>query len=151
MMRPATNADGATVRALVFEILREHGLEPDPPGTDADLADLRTFYREGWFAVQELNGQIIGSVGLLPMDDGVFELRKMYLRREHRGQGWGRMLLEGAMAEARSMGARKIVLGTAAVLVEAVALYDQFGFRKSDDNHPAARCDQAWELDLNAG
>ena len=25
MMRPATNADGATVRALVFEILREHG------------------------------------------------------------------------------------------------------------------------------
>lgn len=148
-LRPATNADGAAVRELVFEILREYGLEPDPTDTDADLSDLQGDYHDGWFAVLELRRQIIGSVGLLPIAGGAVELRKMYLRREHRGQGWGRLLLERAIGEARALGARKIVLGTAAVLVEAVALYEANGFQKSAECHPAARCDQVWELQLN--
>ena len=41
-----------------------------------------------------------------------------------------------------------LTLGTATALVEAIALYEQFGFQRSLDAHAAARCDQAWELDL---
>ena len=41
-----------------------------------------------------------------------------------------------------------LTLGTATALVEATALYEQFGFQRSLDAHAAARCDQAWELDL---
>ena len=41
-----------------------------------------------------------------------------------------------------------LTLGTAIGLVEAIALYEQFGFQRSLDAHAAARCDQAWELDL---
>ena len=41
-----------------------------------------------------------------------------------------------------------LTLGTAIGLVEAIALYEQFGCQRSLDAHAAARCDQAWELDL---
>ena len=41
-----------------------------------------------------------------------------------------------------------LTLGRAIALVEAIALYEQFGFQRSLDAHAAACCDQAWELDL---
>ena len=147
-LRPATNADGGAVRALVFEVLREYGLPPDPEDTDADLSEIEQHYRNGWFSVLEVNGQIIGSVGLLPQEETVMELHKMYLHRDWRGRGLGRLLLEQALNEARQRGARRVVLGTAKVLGEAVALYEQSGFQPSQEKHPASRVDQAWELDL---
>ena len=146
--RTATRADSAAVQALVFEVLREYHLAPDPAGTDAALADLEHFYQSGWFAVLEWEGHIVGSVGLLPEGDGVWELRKMYLHGAYRGRGWGRLLMERALNEARKRGARRITLGTASVLIEAIALYEQFGFQKTNTSHAAARCDQVCELDL---
>lgn len=148
-LRPATNADGGAVRKMVFDVLREHGLPPDPEGTDADLADIEGHYRGGWFAVLEVDGAgIIGSVGLCPLEGAVMELRKMYLHRDWRGRGLGRRLMECALTEARRLGTRKLVLGTAGVLVEAVALYERFGFKPSRREHSATRVDQSWELDL---
>ncbi len=147
-LRPATNADGDAVRTLVFEVLREYGLSPDSEGTDADLFKIEQHYRNGWFSVLEVDGQIIGSVGLSPQEKTVMELRKMYLHRDWRGRGLGRLLLNQALDEARKRGTRRVVLGTARVLSEAVALYEQSGFRPSQERHPASRVDQAWELDL---
>lgn len=149
ILRPVNAADAITVQTLVFGILRSYGLEPDPAGTDADLADPVTFYRSGWFRVLELNNTIIGTVGLLPMRGDVWELRKMYLAASHRGHGLGRRMLEAALAEARAREAGKVVLGTAAVLAEAIGLYRSAGFRPSTEAHPAARCDQTWELILH--
>ncbi|MDP7050551.1 MAG: GNAT family N-acetyltransferase [Verrucomicrobiota bacterium] len=147
-LRPATNADGDTVRTLVFEVLREYGLPPDPEGTDADLSEIEQHYRNGWFSVLEVDGQIIGSVGLLPQEETVMELCKMYLHCDWRGRGLGRLLLEKALDEAQKRGARRVVLGTARVLGEAVALYEQSGFQPSQEKHTAPRVDQTWELDL---
>ena len=150
ILRAATNADCAAVRTLVFEVLREYGLLPDLIDTDADLDDLEKHYYEGWFAVLEADGRIIGSVGLFPLGTGVMELRKMYIHREWRGRGLGRQLLERVLAEARRMGTCKVVLGTANVLVEAIGLYRRFGFQQSNECHSAARCDQVWELVLQS-
>lgn len=147
-LRPATNADGDAVRTLVFEVLREYGLSPDPDGTDADLSEIEQHYHDGWFSVLEVDGHIIGSVGLLPLEETVMELRKMYLHRDWRGRGLGRLLLEQALDEAQQRGARRIILGTAKVLTEAAALYEQSGFQPSQHTHPASRVDQAWKLDL---
>ena len=38
-IRPATSADAEAIRGVVFGVLREYGLPPDPRGLDADLAD----------------------------------------------------------------------------------------------------------------
>ena len=39
-IRRATATDAAGVREVVFGVLAEYGLVPEPSGTDADLADL---------------------------------------------------------------------------------------------------------------
>ena len=47
-IRRATVADTASARELVFGVLREYGLVPEPAGTDADLMDLEAgFFADG--------------------------------------------------------------------------------------------------------
>ncbi len=150
-LRPATNSDCEPVRNLVFTVLDEYGLKPDPGCTDADLDDIEQSYlvRGGVFRVlEDKDGAIIGSYGLYPTEPGVCELRKMYLRREHRGQGRGRRLLEDALTCARQAGFRRITLETASVLKEAIRLYERYGFKPSKADHLSCRCDQAYVLDL---
>ena len=58
---------------------------------------------------------------------------------------------EGPVVQAMIFGVLReynLTFGTATALVEAIALYEQFSFQRSLDAHAAARCDQAWELDL---
>jgi putative acetyltransferase len=150
-IRPATNADAEVVRALVFEVLEEYGLKPDPDGIDADLRDIEARYVApgGMFDVAEDEGRIVGSVGLCRKADGVCELRKMYLARSARGQGLGKGLLEHALDRARALGFRRVELETAGVLVEAIRLYTRRGFRPVEPAHLSARCDRAFALDLD--
>ena len=55
-MRAVTRAEGTVVLAMIFEVLREYNLAPEPADTDADLADLQQFYRSGWFEVLDWEG-----------------------------------------------------------------------------------------------
>jgi 2-amino-4-hydroxy-6-hydroxymethyldihydropteridine diphosphokinase len=149
VLRPATNADGESVRDVVFSVLREYGLQPDPCATDLDLFDLEGHYamKGGRFDVLvDEQGIIRGTVGLGRVDDQTCELRKMYLHRSIRGQGWGRRVLEHALAEARRMGFKHVALETATPLKEAIALYVRYGFKPYTPAHMVPRCDQAYEL-----
>ena len=73
----------------------------------------------------------------------------MYLAPSARGQGFGRRLLEHALARAADLGFSRVVLETASVLREAVALYERYGFQRYTTEHLASRCDTAYYLDLN--
>ncbi|PQA85713.1 GNAT family N-acetyltransferase [Hyphococcus luteus] len=153
VIRPATNADCGKVRALIFAVLDEYGLEPAPKTTDSDLDDLEGFYAGGMFDVIETpEGDIIGTVGLWPLDgegsEGAVELRKMYLKPGARGKGMGKLLLTHAIARARALGFTRIELQTNNVLEEALGLYGKFGFAPSARNEVERRCDQALALDL---
>ena len=153
-IRPATNADSSAVKTLIFGVLREYGLQPDPGSTDADLDNIDEHYfrRGGSFSVLEADdGSIVGSVGIQPREPGVCELRKMYLSNLHRGKGLGRMLLDHGLTEARRLGFRRVELETASVLKEAIRLYEQYGFQRYQPEHLVPRCDQAYCLELGAG
>ncbi|WP_349245345.1 GNAT family N-acetyltransferase [Anaerobaca lacustris] len=150
-LRRATNADCEPVKTLVFTVLDEYGLRPDPDGTDADLDDIERSYfaRGGTFRIlQEEDGSLVGAYGLYPLQNHTCELRKMYLRRTHRGRGLGRRLLEDALASARELGFTTVTLETASVLKEAIALYKRYGFVPCPSDHLATRCDQAYILVL---
>jgi putative acetyltransferase len=146
---PATNKDCAKVRALIFAVLDEYGLEPAPKTMDRDLEDIEAFYAGGAFDVLvSADGDIIGTVGLWPMGDGVVELRKMYLKSSARGRGYGKKLLTHAIKRAKELGFTRIELQTARVLEEALGLYAKFGFQHSQTAALERRCDQALALSL---
>jgi putative acetyltransferase len=150
-LRSATNADSNAIKELVFGVLREYGLQPDPDETDADLNDIEASYlRSGgrFDVLVDSHGAIIGSVALYRIDAITCELRKMYLSNRVRGQGQGRRLLEHALERAKQMGFRRMVLETASVLKEATALYTKYGFRPYQAPQLSRRCDGAYVLDL---
>ena len=150
-IRAATNADAPRIRQIVFAVLAEYGLRPDPDGCDKDMEDIEGSYLAGgglFEVVETENGDLVGTVGLAPMEGGVCELRKMYLVPEARGHGWGKRLLERALDHAQRGSFRQVTLETASCLVEAIALYTRYGFRPVAAEHRASRCDQAFALDL---
>lgn len=149
-IRSATNDDRERVAELVFGVLAEYGLEPDPETTDADLQDIEANYlqRGGLFEVIEDGGNMLGSVGLYPVNKTTCELRKMYLIPSARGLGLGKYVLERAIARARALGFKQIVLETSSKLVAANQLYNKFGFKPMASDHLALRADQAYKLDL---
>lgn len=149
-IRRATNADCERVRKLVFGVLREYNLEPDCQNTDKDLNDIEANYtnRGGVFEIlEDERGNLLGTIGLYPVDAETVELRKMYFDKILRGRGYGKLVLEKMTAEARRRGFRRIYLETNSVLIEAIHLYEKFGFKPTDEKH-AERCDQAYTLDI---
>lgn len=151
ILRSAINEDRTNIERLVFAALKEHGLEPDSANTDSDLLDIQaSYFADGgtFDLLMNDSGQIVGSVGLCRIADTVCELRKMYLAPDARGCGWGRRLLEHALARAAELGFHRVVLETASVLHAAIALYEHYGFRRYIPEHLAARCDAAYYLDL---
>jgi putative acetyltransferase len=152
--RPAVNRDIPQIKQLVFSVLAEYGLKPDPEGTDVDLDDVEQNYagRGGRFeVVTTADGELVGSVGLYPLDGSRAELRKMYLKPSARGQGLGRRLLERTLQQARALGFREIWLETNSVLKEAIQLYEKYGFAPARAEHIAPRCDQVMMLKLTDG
>ena len=149
-LRSATNADAAEVRALVFGILTDFGLEADVDGTDRDLFDIEANYlrRGGVFKVIEnTQGSIVGTIGLYPLDDETIELRKMYFASEVRGSGLGQILLQKMIEKAKNLGYLRVYLETASVLKQAVHIYEKAGFMPIAEKH-TPRCDQAYILEL---
>lgn len=152
-LRPASNADGEAVRSLIGDLLGEFGLLCDMCGIDADLLDIERAYHQGggrFDVIETREPAIIGTVGLLPIREGVCELRKMYLRPAWRGHGLGRRLLVHALQQARELGFLRMELETASVLTDAIRLYESFGFVPIRGDHMASRCNLAYALDLSA-
>jgi len=150
-LRPANNKDCENIAELVYGILREYNLKPDPACTDADIKDIESSYfgRGGMFFVLETeDGSIVGAYGLYPIDEHTCELRKMYLNKAHRRKGLGKFLLEDALSKAGQLRFERMILETASVLKEAIALYKSYGFVEYNPQHMSSRCDQAYLLEL---
>jgi len=150
-LRPANNKDCVKVTELVYGVLKEYDLKPDPSATDIDLKDIEQSYFErggAFYVLEEKDGSIIGAYGLYPVDKTTCELRKMYLHRSYRGKGLGKLLLEDALVKARQIGFKKMALETASVLKEAISLYKSYGFVEYEPEHMSSRCDQAFILTL---
>lgn len=68
--------------------------------------------------------------GLKTFEPGVGEIKRMYVAPVARRRGHGRRVLVALEAAARDLGLQRIVLDTASVLGEAIALYLSSGYRQ---------------------
>jgi molybdenum cofactor guanylyltransferase len=117
------HADG--FRELVADTLREFGFTADPE-LDSDLADPAAVYEAVWVATRAT--VVVGSIALRRLGPAEAELKRMYLRREERGYGLGRRLLEMALLWAREHRIRTIRLDTTDRMEAARELYETYGF-----------------------
>lgn len=95
----------------------------------------------------EYQNQIIGTVALVFVRSGVFEMAKMAVDERFRGLGAGKLLCGIAIEEAKKRGANKLILYTNSQLKTATAIYHKFGFKEMPLNgQEYSRADTKMEL-----
>ena len=93
--------------------------------------------------------QSAGCVALRKVEDGVCEMKRLYLKPQYRGRGLGRRLAERIVSEAVTLDYRVMRLDTLDKLKEAMGLYEAMGFRRREPYYGNPLPGVVyWELDL---
>ncbi|MEX2297390.1 MAG: GNAT family N-acetyltransferase [Dongiaceae bacterium] len=145
-IRTATVAsDIEAIRTLFLEYAGTLDFSLCFQGFNEELASLPGDYAppQGGLWLAAVDDAIVGCLGLRPLDDGLCEIKRLYLRPAARGLGLGRRLTETALELARSRGYRAMRLDTVDAMVAAQSLYRLLGFREippyGTHRHPRLR------------
>ncbi|NHC13563.1 GNAT family N-acetyltransferase [Motilibacter deserti] len=138
-IRSTTDAGDPDVRRLVAaaeDELRRRYPEDDDLGPDVHALV--------WL-VAERDGHGVGIIALCPLEEGVGELKRLYVADEARRGGVARALLDAAEDEGRARGMSALRLETGTRQPEAMALYQRHGWAPIAPygywaGHPMTRC-----------
>lgn len=94
---------------------------------------------------------IIGTVALMRMEEGIFELTKMAVTPQSQGKKIGQKLLDHTLKYAKARGWKKLIIYSNRKLENAIFIYKKYGFNEIpiEGNNPYARGDIKMELPLS--
>jgi N-acetylglutamate synthase-like GNAT family acetyltransferase len=96
-----------------------------------------------------LDGVPVGACALIKKNESLYELAKMAVAEEARGNKIGLKLGLGIIAKAKEFGASKLYLETNSELIPAINLYRKLGFVDSQKgDSPYERCNVQMEIEL---
>jgi putative acetyltransferase len=127
------SAQVAQARELFQEYAQSLGVNLCFQNFEQELAGLPGHYAPpgGRLLLAEYDGQLAGCVALHKWDDGICEMKRLYLRPSFRGKGLGRAIAEKIIADASSIGYQRMRLDTIEPLMkDAVEMYRKLGFRE---------------------
>jgi GNAT superfamily N-acetyltransferase len=129
---PYTDRDADAVRLLLVEYAASLSVDLAFQSFDDELAGLPGRYAPpgGALLIARVDDERIGCVGLRRLDEETCELKRLFVRPAHRGDGTGLRLVEEAVAEARRLAYRRLCLDTIPGMERAQALYERMGFRE---------------------
>jgi GNAT superfamily N-acetyltransferase len=128
VLRPFQTGDEIAFRELNEAWIRQYfSIEPKDLEVLGDPVD-QILRPGGQIVMATIDDRAVGCCALLAMADGDFELGKMAVAEECRGQGVGKKLLAQVVERARQSGAKRLYLETSTKLPNAIHLYEAQGF-----------------------
>ena len=150
VIRMATLDDHDAIHRL-YQTGRDEGMVY-ANDTGADIDNLAAGYladgAESGFWVAEVDGTIVGMIGLLKTGENAAELRRLRVDPDHRRRGIGRRLLEQALLFCQQRDYLKVVLDVRIDGEPAIRLFETFGFKHSRTRDLGGRTLLEFYLDL---
>ena len=106
--------------------LPESGRALDIQGHQSFYLDIEHCFQGFWCMFDGEN--VIGTVAVRKLDRDSCELKSLYLLEQYHGRGYGRKLLQKAVAFAKEQGYQHMYLDTLSTSKKAIALYRKMGF-----------------------
>jgi ribosomal protein S18 acetylase RimI-like enzyme len=128
IIRPAALADLEEIRRMLSEYAAWLEVDLCFQNFEQELAALPGEYAppRGRLLIAES----AGCVALRPINDEICEMKRLYVRPEHRGSGLGKRLVLSIVEEARGIGYRRMRLDTMPKMDRAQGLYRALGFQE---------------------
>lgn len=87
----------------------------------------------------------IGCAAFKNYEDGIAEVKRVFVRKEYRGQGLSKLLMEQVEKSAKEQGYKTLILETGKPLTQAIGLYTSIGYHVIDNygqykNMPLSVC-----------
>jgi GNAT superfamily N-acetyltransferase len=119
------------VRALFREYAATPGVDLGIPDFDQEVAELPGRYArpDGRLLLAKWEESAAGCVALRPLEDGACEMKRLYVRPQHRSLGLGLRLVERVIQEARDAHYECMRLDSLPIMQTAINLYRRLGFR----------------------
>ncbi len=133
IIQAETDEQIETARKLFREYEAWFGLALCFQNFDEEVANLPGKYaaaRGGRLFLAFADEHLAGCIALRKLEDGVCEMKRLFVKNEFRGQKIGLALIEKIIEEARKIGYEKMRLDTfPPKMAKAVSLYESYGFR----------------------
>ncbi len=138
-IRPIQQNDNTDLAVIVRNSLAEFGANKEgtvfyDPTTD-ELYELFQTKGSFYFVAEDEDENILGGGGIFPTEglpQGTCELVKMYLNKNARGKGLGKLMIEHCLEWAKENNYQQVYLETMPELKQALKVYELFGFEYLD-------------------
>jgi len=134
----STHEEIAGVRRLFQEYAELLGVDLCFQGFADELAGLPGKYAppEGALLIARQGQAIAGCVALRNLGANVCEMKRLFVRPQFQGEGFGRALASAIVREGVNLGYQAMRLDTLDRLKEAMNLYESLGFKRIAPYYP---------------
>lgn len=124
--------DKDEVKKLICDILKNEFAMDERAFTYSDLDSIPKVYggKKEIFFVADENGKIVGTVGIKEESKNVAILRRLFVKPNSRGKGYGLALIDKALDFCRNNGYRQILFHSSARMKAAIGLCLKRGFKE---------------------
>lgn len=130
LIKASTEFEYNEAKKLFIEYSELIGIDLSFQNFEEELKHIQQEYGapEGCLLLAKDDNQFLGCVALRKIDDGICEMKRLFVKPEAKGKGIGKLLATSIIEEGKALGYRKMRLDTLPAMKPAISLYKSLGF-----------------------